>query len=328
MHDDPALSWLCAAEPLWAGHHSALAARLARPAAARLTEEQEALALGLAQRLVQGLAAALPLASEAKDIWARWETGGMPDSAALAPSLMARAEEYRWRRHQPQAFAVAAAPLFQPRIEIVDAVIAASEVDAEPSEVEAAYLHLRVADGRRSNAIGQPLLLHSELPPAALRALMLDIAAQDLALIGDGQGRAADLAHAIDGVLAAHGTDSIDTAAHRYHAALQADQAVGEAAAVALARRDWLAVVALLSAAERAGFSRVAAALLASNDAQIVTALRRIGVDVAAAGPLLDALADVPGRPDHGLLPATGNIGQNTMTAVAARAAQLRENGA
>lgn len=324
MQEENALSWLAAAEPLWAGHWAALTARLSQPSAARLTEEQEALALGLTARLVLHAAKLLPLASEPEDIWARWEVAGLPASAALAPALFARVEEFRWRWHQPQVPALAATPLFQPQSAGLDTAIAAPLADMPLSGVESAYLQLRVADGLRTNAIGQPLLLPHELPPAALRALMLDLAAQDLTLIGDGQGRAADLARAIDNALATSAPDAIDVAARRYCDALGAANLTGEAAFAAISRRDWLAVVALVSGAQGAGFSRTAAALLAASDAQIVAALGEIGIASVDAGPLLDALADVTGRPDTTALSTPGEQNHDTLAAVAARATQLR----
>lgn len=328
MHDDASSFWLTGAEPAWSGHHAALAARLAHPAAARLTEEQEAIALGLAQRLVLGLATALPLAGEPADIWGRWESTGLPGSSVLAPALLARVEEFRWRRNLPLAPAEPAAPLFQHQPRASDPDPAGPLAASEPDVAEAAYLRLRIADGARTTAIGQPLLLPTELSPAPLRALLLDIAAQDLALVGDGAGRAADMAHAIDALLGATGAGSIDDAARRYCAALHDSGTLAEAATGAVARRDWLAVVALLTARSGGGFSRVAAGLLAARDDQIVSALATIAVETAAAGPLLDALADVPGRPGrHGTaLPSDQHC--DTMAAVEARAAHLRDRGA
>jgi hypothetical protein len=324
MHDDPAFAWLTGVESLWSGHNAALTARLARPAVPRLTEEQEALALGIAERLVLGLAEHLPLASEGAEIWARWATGGLPASAAVAPVLMARVEEFRWRRMP--SFVPA-----HPGAAIVPApatALATAPGEAEPTETELAYLAMRIADAARSNALGQPLLPPGELPAATLRALLLDIAAQDLALVGDGGGRAGDMAQAIDAILSAGSSGSIDEAARRYLAGLQAIGIVPEAAKAALDRCDWLAVTALLAAVTGGSFARVAAALLAAKDHQILAAVALLGVKPEHAGPLIDALADVPARLDVHAADILPDGRSDTAAAVTARAAHLRDRGA
>ncbi len=313
MHDDPVPDWLTSAQAAWSGHHAALAACLARPGAPRLTEEQEALALGMARRLVLALAVPMPLLTPPDQLWARWESDGIPAAGALAPVLLARVEEYRWRRMLPSPVADVAAPLFAGlRAETLpiasvgtDAEVAAIPAVPGDDAAEAAYLALRIADGARRDALGMPLLPPAELRPALRRTLMLDLAAQDLALAGDGDGRAAELAAAIDAHCTGAPPPSIDTAARRYHAVMAERGQLGTAGGAAIARGDWLALVALLAAAQDSGFAATAAALLAASDDAIVAALARLEIDAGAAAPLLDALAEVPAR-----LGAQGGRGQ------------------
>lgn len=282
------------------------------------------MAFGIVRRLILDVAAQLPLASDPGDIWSRWEVGGVPAGAALAPALLARVEEYRWRRGLPVAPAVGAAPLFEQPAS--DAAPPAPVAEPTPSDL--AYLDLCIADRARSTALGLPLLPPAELPPSLLRALLLDIAAQDMALVGDGGGRAGDMAHAIDTLLAGPASASIDLCAQRYSASLQAIGILGEAAAEAVAGHDWLAVTALLAAASGAGLSRVAAALLAADDAAITAAMAALGVSADGAAPLIDALADVPGRPDRAAAALVADTAGSTAAMVAARASHLRGLGA
>lgn len=328
MQDDPAFSWLVSAEPAWSGHYAALADRLTRPDAVHLTEEQVALALGIAQRLVSELAEKLPIAIHSDAIWARWEAQGMPSGQLLAPSLLARVEEHRWRRQASALTAEPPVPLFQIGGPAPDAMIDIPAELVEQSPIDAAYLALRIADGARVSAMGQPLLLSAELSLQIERALLLDLAAEEIAADEPDKGRAAELAKAIDAVSQTRGVAPIDLASRAYHSAARNSGLLGYVASAAVARRDWLVVIALLSAELGAGFSRVSALLLAMDDDRLCAALSMIGVAAPDSGPLLDALADVPGRP-LGRPVLDDQSGQAaTLAAVAARAANLRDRGA
>jgi hypothetical protein len=245
--------------------------------------------------------------------------------------LLARVEEYRWRRMVGSPPAAAPVPLFAPA-EPSSAIIRIDEEEAPddpgappPITSEAPYLALRIADSARRDAFGMPLLPPAELPVGLRRALLLDLAAQDLALAGEDGERARQLALAIDAQSAGEAATTIDRAARDYHHVLAAQGLIGAAASAAMARRDWLAVLALLAADHDIGFSAMAAALLAADDAAVLAATARLGVAAADASALLDALAEVPARPVAPHLPrAAEDRGADTVTAVAARAQALR----
>jgi hypothetical protein len=328
MLDEFASAWLTKAERSWSGPHAALAARLSQPQAARLTEEQEAQAIGLARRVMCDHAAALPLQAAPETIWERWEADGFPAAAALAPYLLARVEEYRWRRIKtgtepdiPPLFVQAKSP--DGAITLLDdsAITQREEGEIDPAELcDAAYLQLRLADGERLDGLGQPLLASSELPAAIRRSLFLDLAAQDLALFPTTPDRAAQLAQAIDGQMTIGPQSPVDAAARAYCQAMEAASLRSEAASAAIARHDWLALIALLAGRFNHSFLRTAGALIASSDQQLIEVAADIGVSAAQVVPLLDSLAALPGRlpcaePDS----AEGN---DTVSALTARAVQ------
>ena len=72
-----------------------LADYLAAPAVGRLTEEQRALALGIARRLVADVAARLDTSIDPDALWREWMRGGLPGAEGLAAICFARAEEHR-----------------------------------------------------------------------------------------------------------------------------------------------------------------------------------------------------------------------------------------
>jgi hypothetical protein len=319
-----------AAPGQWAAHHAALAARLGRPDAVRLTEEQEALALGIAGRLVTRMAANLPLAGQPETIWRVWEGAGVPSAAALAPVILARVEEYRWRR-------MVAAPPSEPTLALFagDAAGDAAPVpppapppvpdSAEHAAMDVAYLALRIADAQRSDPFGMPELLPGELPAAVRRALLLDIAAQDLALAPDPAARAGTVAAAVEDALQHPAGPGIDVAARDFTASVDA---TGQAAAMldeAVTRHDWLAVIAYLAAKHDACFSAMAASLVAAEEGATSAACAAVGISRRAIGPLLDSLAEVPARPRFAGLPLASATADPSMAQeMTLRAAALR----
>jgi hypothetical protein len=325
MHDAPSLQGLTGAAARWAGHHSALAARLGQPGAVRLTEEQEALALGVARRLVHLLAAQLPLKTPIDSIWARWERAGLPSATLLAPAVFARVEEYRWRRMMtgplhdplPGLFAETAG---KRRSHGVPAGIDA----ARAATVDAALLALRIVDGGRSDAFGLPLLLPAELPPLALRALLFDTGAQDLAQAADMNSRAPDIAAAVERVIAGFAECPVDAAAHSFVAALEQADLLTIASADAMARHDWLAVIAVVAAKAGLRFAEAAAALVAADEGAVLAFFTALGLDAGAVAPLLDSLAEIPGRPCAVEPPLPAPASEDLVRAVAARAEALR----
>ncbi|HWW57720.1 MAG TPA: hypothetical protein VN047_12600, partial [Sphingopyxis sp.] len=88
--------------PTLAARLDELAGYLAAPVAGRLTEEQRALSLGIARRLVIDVAARLDPAIDSGALWAEWLRRGLPHADRLAAICFARAEEHRWREQSAQ----------------------------------------------------------------------------------------------------------------------------------------------------------------------------------------------------------------------------------
>ena len=325
MHDAPSLQELTGAATRWAGHHAALAARLGQPGAVRLTEEQEALALGVARRLVHLLAAQLPLKTPIDSIWARWEHAGLPSATLVAPAIFARVEEYRWRRMMigplhdplPGLFAETAG---KRRSHAVPAGIDADRA----ATVDAALLALRIVDGARSDAFGLPLLLPAELSPQALRALLFDTGAQDLAQAADMNSRAPEIAAAVERVIAGLADCPVDAAARAYVTALEQTDLLIVANADAMARHDWLAVIAVVAVKAGLRFAEAAATLVAADEGAVQAFFTSLGLDSGAITPLLDSLAEIPGRPCAAEPPLPAPASEDMVQAVAARAEALR----
>ena len=335
MHSDLPFPRFQSAADLWSGHQAALAARLGRPDAVRLTEEQEALALGISGRLITRMATMLPLVGQPAAIWAAWETGGVPSAGILAPVILARLEEYRWRRMVP-------APIAEPTLALFGAgdgergtiplprPAAAELVEHDsPAQVavDMAYLALRIADAQRSDPFGMPELLPEELSMPVHRALLLDIAAQDLALAQDPAARAPQVAAAVEAALGATRLSGIDSAALSFARSIDTAEDSTGLLCAAVARHDWLAIVAVLAAKNQIGFSMMAASLVAADEAAIVAACAAINLPRSAVGPLLDALAEVPARPLFRSLPITDAADASMAQEMTLRAAALRNRG-
>lgn len=325
MHEAPSLQGLAGAATRWSGHNAALAARLGQPGAVRLTEEQEAMSLGVARRLVHMLAAQLPLQTGIDSIWARWESCGLPSAHLLALPILARVEEYRWRRMMTGPLHDPLPGLFADMAGKRRSTAVPAGVDPEAAvAVDAALLALRVADGARSDAFGLPLLLPAELPPPSLRALLFDTGAQDLAQAGDLDSRAPDIAAAVERALASHGQSQIDAAAHGYTATLESLDLLIDATTDAIARHDWLAVIAVASAKAQLRFAETAAALVAADELVLLHFFMELGLTAAATAPLLDSIAEIPGRPAAMAAATAVADSENVVMAVAARAEALR----
>ena len=129
-----------------------LAEYLAAPAAGRLTEEQRALSLGIARRLVADVTARLDADIDSDALWRDWISGGLPAAERLATICFARAEEHRWREQSSQRA--------NPPANFSDEADEAADDEAPAvtggplSEGERAYLTLQIADRRRFDAQG------------------------------------------------------------------------------------------------------------------------------------------------------------------------------
>ena len=169
-----------------------LAGYLAAPAAGRLTEEQRALSLGVARRLVVDVAARLDPRIDPGLLWNEWLRGGLPCAARLAGVCFARAEEHRWREQSGQRTSPPPV-LSEPETAHADA-----PAESVPlSDIDRAYLALQIADRRRFDALGNPALAIADLDGETFRTLLLDIAAWRLAEVSGDKRRAADLGDAV-----------------------------------------------------------------------------------------------------------------------------------
>ncbi len=275
-----------------------LADYLARPMADRLTEEQRALSLGIARRLVVDAAKALDGEIDTALLWNDWLDSGVPTAGRLAAACFARAEEHRWREYSAMRMVVPSA-LSDDDSEAMEAqgTEVAAEDSAEDSKADRAYLALQIADRRRFDGHGHPRIALADVDPELLRALLRDIAAWRTQRPEASAAAPDDLVgHALDRRMASQG---LDRAAADYHAALNA-QATAEEAATAIARHDWLALIALAATASRRSYSDMALALLSAEPAALPALLAPLRLDHASLAPLEASLAALPGRTGEG----------------------------
>ena len=265
-----------------------LADYFAAPAAGRLTEEQRALSLGIARRLVADVAARIDPAIDTGALWAEWLHGGVPGAARLAGICFARAEEHRWRTQSAER--LVAAPLAGEAEEEGSAA-----PDAPMSALDHAYLALRIADRRRFDAYGQPTLAVADLDGEVFRALLHDIAAWRLAAVSIDTGRAADLGDAVRHAVERQAEEpDMTAAAIAYHQA--AGATLPATARAAIAAHDWPALVALAAAAQRRGYTDMALALLTAETAALPSLLAPLQLERDALAPLEASLAMLPAR--------------------------------
>jgi hypothetical protein len=277
-----------------------LARYLAAPAAGRLTEEQRALALGIARRLVADVAARLGAEIYSDLLWQDWMQGGLPGANRLVTACFARAEEHRWREQSALRASPSPMPTMENEAAVADALPAAAG-DAQ-SDGERAYLRLQIADRRRFDALGNPALAIADLDPGLFRSLLLDIAAWRLAPAGKDDKLAARLGDAVRAALSHQADEAgIDQAARVYHDILAADAAVlSDTVAMAIARHDWPTVIALAAAAHRQPYGDMALALLAAEAAALPSLFVPLRVDRIALAPLEASLSMLPDRAVNG----------------------------
>lgn len=267
-----------------------LADYLAAPATGRLTEEQRALALGIARRLIVDVAARLDPGIDAGHLWREWVRGGLPGADRLAAICFARAEEHRWRELSAQR--TSPPPIMN---ETDDPAADTPSVGAPLSGVERAYLALQIADRRRFDALGHPALAIADIDRDVFRCLLLDIAAWRLAEVSSDHARAAALGEAVR--IAAEKQDNeagIAQAGAAYHAIL--GSALSEAAGRAIARHDWPTLIALAAGADCRSYHDMALALLTAEMAALPSLLAPLHLDRTALAPLEASLAMLPSR--------------------------------
>lgn len=267
-----------------------LADYLAAPAAGRLTEEQRALALGVARRLVADVAAQLDPAIDPDALWREWLRGGLPGAERLAAICFARAEEHRWR--EQSALRTTPPPILA---DTDEGVADAPAVGAAMSDIDRAYLALQIADRRRFDARGHPAIAIADLDSDIFRALLLDIAAWRLAEVSQDQTRAAELGDAVRTAIARRADDAgIARAGAAYHDIL--GSSLPAASAAAIARHDWPTLIALAAAAQGRAYDDMALALLTADAATLPSLLAPLRVDHSALAPLEASLAMLPAR--------------------------------
>lgn len=294
MAETPLFSQLASVNPALSARLKESAAFLAAPAATRLSEEQRALVLGIARRLVESVAGLLGGAVDSRALWDDWAAQGLPGAAQLSGLCFARAEEHRWR-NQPVQDVGETVP---PRVIAADAAIDVPVAAGDPlSAIDRAYLALQIADRRRFDALGHPRIAIEDLDVDLLRALLLDIAAWALVQAGKDSAEAARLGEAVRGALAQHRPErGIDRAAADYHAALAGAGSLADSAAAAIARHDWPSFIALAAAMHKYRYDAMALALITAEPAQLAPMLAPLLRDQAALVPLEGSLAMLPGR--------------------------------
>lgn len=266
-----------------------LAGYLSAPAAGRLTEEQRALSLGIARRLVADVAVWLDLAIDTDGLWYEWLRKGVPGAERLAHICFARAEEHRWREQSAQRT--------PPPPILADTGEANSEaaVDAPMSDIDRAYLALQIADRRRFDALGHPALAIADLDGEVFRGLLRDVAAWRLAEVSQYQARAAQLGDAVRVATERHAAErGMADAGAAYHKILGAG--VSEAAGQAITRHDWPTLIALAAEALGSSYDDMALTLLTAETAALPSLLAPLHLDRTALAPLEASLAMLPSR--------------------------------
>lgn len=266
-----------------------LANYLSAPAAGRLTEEQRALSLGIARRLVADVAVRLDGGINPDGLWSEWLRGGLPGADRLAGICFTRAEEHRWREQSVQRSVL-------PILAASDDAVADAPAVGEPlSDVDRAYLAFQIAERRRFDALGNPALAVADLDADIFRALLLDIAAWRLAEVSADQSRAERLGDAVRVAIERQaGETGIARAGADYYAILGASAT--DVAANAIARHNWPVLIALAAAAHRRAYDDMALALLTAESAALPSLLAPLRLDRTALAPLEASLAMLPAR--------------------------------
>lgn len=272
-----------------------LAIYLAAPTVGRLTEEQRALTLGIARRLVVDVAARLDATIDSAALWHDWLNGGIPGADQLAAACFGRAEEHRWRDQAAQR--AVPPPLLSPDPGKTATDNSPAPAIAPMSDVDRAYLALQIADRRRFDALGNPSVALADVSDGLFRSLLLDIAAWRLVGQDKDAALAAALGEAVRSALAA-GSDGggIDRVAEHYHRILEESGGLSDAAARAIARHDWTALIALAAAAHRRSYGDMALTLVTAEAAALPSLLAPLRLDRMALAPIEASLAALPAR--------------------------------
>lgn len=293
MAESSSLPGIDLPSPILSARLRELAGFLAAPSAGRLTDEQRALSLGVARRVVADAATLLGLGADVAALWRDWVDAGVPGADRLAAACFARAEEHRWREQSSARPAVS--PPARPQDAEDDPP--APVVERNTDGLDSAYLTLRIADRRRFDALGNPRIAIADLDNEALRTLLLDIAAWRLLRAGKDEALAAELGEAVRVAVEAHAAATgIDAASMAYHGALAAAGVLTGTASDAIARHDWVALTALAAVASGRRYADMALALLTAEAAALPTLLAPLRIDRAAIASVEASLALLSAR--------------------------------
>lgn len=275
-----------------------LAGFLAAPQQSRLTEEQRALTLGIARRLIFAVAEQLDSGFAPDRLWALWSRDGIPSAGALALPCFVRAEEYRWRVHAASRIADEAPSADDDGAADDDITALPSDADETGIAVmDQADLALRIADGRRSDAMGYPSLPVSDIRPELYQALALDIAAFILAESGNDRDLARHLGARVKKLLADQAAQpGIDTVALDYWQVLQGTPAAKMAVLAMFERQQWCAAVAIAAGLNAMRYDEAALVLLGGRPADIHALFAPLALTLADLSPLLSSLESLPHR--------------------------------
>lgn len=291
MADSFAPSGIDLPSPTLSARLRELADFLGAPAAGRLTEEQRALALGVARRLVADAAAELDESIDFDALWRDWLAAGIPGAPRFAAACFARAEEHRWREQSAQRAAAGQRGSAEELSGDAEPAIAAA---TPADEIERAYLALQIADRKRFDRFGNPSLALADVDADLLRGLLLDIAGWQARRTGK---PAAGLDDAANAAIARHDpARGVDRAARAYHDRVGASGGVADVAATAIRRHDWPAFVALAAGATRRSWTDMILGLLSAEPAALPILLAPLRLDHAALAPLEASLAMLPAR--------------------------------
>ncbi len=223
----------------------------------RLTDEQQALAAHMARRLTGDLLNRLGLIAVESEIWDRLRRGGMPFAGALAPHLLARVQEHRWR-----ALADRAVPVAPP-----------APGTPLPDDW---LLACAIADAQRHDADQAPLLAPADLPASLRLTLLTDLAAVSLSLVGANADDAKALSAAVEQAAASDFPPAMEAVV----AAAPVDPA---ATAHALADGNWPALIALIARLSGQGYCSACLWLTTSPPPVLRAALAGLGCPDGAA---------------------------------------------
>lgn len=273
---------------------AALAHLLDRPLRVTLTDEQIALSLTMVRDLCAAVTGALTRASGAPPLlppaglWDMLLDSGFVAAPALAPALLARIEEHRWRQASARGALTPSAP--RDRLLVVSHESGLDErADETAASIDESYLALRIADGARHDAGQGPLLPLAELPAAAHAALVDDVVAAWLAL-GTDDGAGDRLLDVMAAVRANSDLADIDRTARAYVLALDGAGCTVDALASALARHDWCAVMAIMGVRANIDYAATAQMLLIGSPKELDVLCSRARIDDGSKAALVAAL--------------------------------------